>query len=64
MLLDTLIDNKKEIFELKSKVDNLTKENYYFTSRLDNDIKEFTNLKELNDSYAYEIERLKNEVRN
>ena len=64
MYIDNLIESKKEIVELRTKLDTMVKENSYFVSRRENDLNEINRHRETNEKFIIEMNKLENEVIN
>ena len=63
MYIDNLIESKKEIVDLRTKLDSLEKENIYLSSRKEIDLNEINKFKEANEKLIIEIQKLEKEVR-
>ena len=63
MYIDNLIESKKEIVDLRTKLDSLEKENIYLSSRKEIDLNEINKFKEANEKLIIEIQKLEKEVK-
>ncbi len=60
--IDNLIESKKEIVELRTKVDSLINENAYLNAKIENDMNEINKLKQENEELIKHIESFEKDV--